>query len=82
MQGGDDPGLVHADDDAAYAPYLHLVRTTGFTSVQATPIGAPTPEGALSTFYRYAHSVSRQEAESLDRIALEARDVFARLREA
>ena len=72
--------VVNADEDPAYAPYLHVVRMTGFTSVQATPIGAPQPEGVVSTFYRHAHAVHRQEAESLDRIAREAREVLVRLR--
>ena len=72
--------VVNVDDDAAYVPYLHAIRMTGFTTVQATPTPGPEAQGVLSTFHRYAHVVKGQEAEQLDRIALEARDVLARLR--
>jgi two-component system chemotaxis response regulator CheB len=64
-------------NDPGYCRHADIVRITGFCAVQATPIHEE-PGGVFTTFYRHAHAVTAAEGESLDRIALAARETIAR----
>lgn len=64
-------------NDVGYSRHADVVRMTGFSAVQSTPIREE-PGGVLTTFYRHTHVVSGPEGESLDRIAAAARETVAR----
>jgi PAS domain S-box-containing protein len=82
LRSGERIVVEDVENDALFAPMLHVIRAAGYCAVLSTPLidRGGTPLGMISTHFRSVHRPGERELRRLDLYARQASDFIERCR--